>query len=353
MIYIFVTLLLLFLLLAFLIWGNADRPKDNSNVPFVSSRDAPVLAHGKRIKVLTYNVQYLAGKNYVFFHDMPDMSGKDTVVKKEDIIFVAKKIAHVIADEDPDFICLQEVDCGSRRTNYIDQVKLLLNNLPAEYNCYVSDYYWKVRFVPHPKLMGSLRVKLVLISKYRINRVVRRNLPDLPVNIFLKPFSGKKMILQAFLPLSDGSELAVMCTHLDAFTVGTDIMTKQLNFLRFRLSALDTHNIPWILAGDFNLLPPDQYEKITESHRSYYNPNTELEDFYGEYNVIPSLEDVIKDQSGQYFTFFGNDPVLQKPDRTLDYIVYSKQLRLLRYHVRHFDTMDLSDHFPVIASFEL
>jgi endonuclease/exonuclease/phosphatase family metal-dependent hydrolase len=353
----FLTILLiiiaLFLLVVLLSWANADHPKDNAEIPVFCKSDSPLLARGQNLKVMTYNVQYLAGKNYVFFHDTPDLSGKATRVDRRDILSTADGIAQMIANESPDIICFQELDDGSRRTGYMDQLSLLLERLPSDYCCHTSAFYWKIRFIPHPKLFGSLGMKTAIVSKYKISKSARRNLPGLPVNFFLKQFSGKKLILQAFLPVSDGSQISVMSTHLDAFTVGSDIMTLQLNSLRSQKNELDTKHIPWILAGDFNLLPPGQFDKLTESHRSYYNPNTEIKSFYEEFRIVPALENTTGEQPEPWFTYFGNDPRLTDPDRTLDYIVYSDHLQLEESHVRQIDTKRLSDHFPVVATFEL
>ena len=351
---ILVALVSTVVLVAVLLWANADHPRDGSEVQVFCKAEAPQLRRGQKIKIMTYNVQFLAGKNYVFFYDIPDFSGgDDTRVDYRDIVSTADGIARMIAGESPDIICFQEIDDGSRRTNYIDQLSILLERLPSDYSCYTSAFYWRIKFLPHPKLFGSIGMKTAIISKYKISRTVRRNLPDLPVNIFMRQFYGKKLILQAFLPVDDGSQISMMSTHLDAFTIGSDIMTKQLNSLRTQLYDLDAKNIPWILSGDFNLLPPGQYDKLIESHRSYYNPETEIKDFYEEFMMVPSMEDATGGQAEQWYTYFGNDPRLTKPDRTLDYIVYSSRLRLVEGHVRQIDTKHLSDHLPVVATLEL
>lgn len=350
---ILVSLAVIIVLVAILLWFNADHPKDGSNIQVHCKPDAPRLQHGQKIKVVTYNIQFLAGKNYVFFYDTPDYSGPDGRVDMKDIISTADGVSRVIIDEAPDIIFFQELDEGSRRTNYQDQLALLLSKLPEDYCCYVSAFYWKIRFIPHPKLFGSLGMKTAIISKYEITKAESYNLPVLPVGFFLQQFSGQKLILQAILPVEDSSPIAVMSTHLDPFTVGSDIMTKQLDRLRAQINNLYLQDIPWILGGDFNLLPPGQYEQLITSHQSYYNANTEIQSFYEEFNVIPSLEQVGSADAKKWFTYFGNDPRLDGPDRTLDYLVYSNHFRLVDSYVRQADTQELSDHLPVFAVFEL
>jgi len=348
-----VVLVSIFVFVTLLVWFNADHPKDGSEVKVYFRADAPSLRRSQKLKVMTYNVQFLAGKNYVFFFDIPDYSGPDGYVTMKDIVATADGLSKMIADEAPDVILFQELDEGSRRTNYQDQLALLLDRLPGEYCCYTSAFYWKLKFAPHPKLLGPLGMKTVILSKYKIAKAEIHNLPILPVNFYLRQFSGQKLILQALMPVDDGSQVAVMSTHLDAFTIGSDVMIRQLGKLREHITGLEAQNIPWVLGGDFNLLPPGQYKKLIESHRTYYNPDNELTSFYQEYQIVPSLDNVNGTDAPKWYTFSGNDPALSGPDRTLDYIVYSNKLKLLDSHVRQSDTQKLSDHLPVVATFEV
>src|SRR5688572_1312746 len=130
---ILVSLAVIIVLVAILLWFNADHPKDGSNIQVHCKPDAPRLQHGQKIKVVTYNIQFLAGKNYVFFYDTPDYSGPDGRVDMKDIISTADGVSRVIIDEAPDIIFFQELDDGSRRTNYQDQLALLLSKLPEDY----------------------------------------------------------------------------------------------------------------------------------------------------------------------------------------------------------------------------
>lgn len=347
------TLVVIFIFVTILVWFNADHPKDGAEVKVYFRSDAPILQRRQKLKVMTYNVQFLAGKSYVFFFDAPDYSGPDGYVDMKDILATADGLSKMIVDEAPDIILFQELDDGSRRTNYQDQLALLLERLPDEYCCYASAFYWKLKFAPHPKLLGPMGMKTAILSKYKITKAERHNLPVLPINFFLRQFSGQKLILQTLLPVDDGSQVAVMSVHLDAFTVGSDVMTRQLGKLREHITRLEGQNIPWVLGGDFNLLPPGQYEQLIESHRTYYNPDNELASFYQDYKIVPSLANVSGTDAAKWYTFSGNDPALSGLDRTLDYIVYSDKLNLLESRVRQSDTQKLSDHLPVIAIFEV
>ena len=127
------------------------EPEETHSIEF-----APCLLPGQRIKVITFNVQFLAGTAYHFFYD----GGPDTLVARADIESTALRVGAFVANSNADLLLLQEVDCCARRTAYLDELTLLLDALPAEMRNHVSTYYWKSKFVPHPKILGSVGTKL-------------------------------------------------------------------------------------------------------------------------------------------------------------------------------------------------
>lgn len=320
--------------------------------PF-NAEDAPLLKPGQEIKVLSWNVQFMAGKNYVFFFDTPNHDGPDTMPCLKDIALTFKEVARIIKEEDPDFILLQEVDSGSRRTYYEDQLTVLLSMLPEDYKAFVSSYYWKNTFVPHPCIMGATGMKLAIISKYKIEEATRHQLSLMEENYIRQAFNLKRSVLKARLPIEGGHKaLFVLNTHLSAFAKETNTMQKQVLEIKEILNSLEEFEYAWLIGGDFNLLLPNEYEVISEYEKVYYNPNTELKELVNDFSVLPSLDDVKKDRT-KWYTHFSNDPVIKEPSKTIDYIFYSKQLGLSEYYVRNKDTLNVSDHFPIISIFKL
>ncbi|MGL4368271.1 MAG: endonuclease/exonuclease/phosphatase family protein [Spirochaetota bacterium] len=45
--------------------------------------------------------------------------------------------------------------------------------------------------------------------------------------------------------------------------------------------------------------------------------------------------------------------MVKAPDRTIDFIFASKNVKIGPHHVRQSDTRKISDHFPVVAEIEL
>ena len=340
-------------LLALLVWAITYHPSDVQDEVVVCAEDAPVLQSGQSLKVLTYNLQYMAGKNYVFFYDLPNDAGPDERPSAADITKTVQEVARIIRDENPDIVLLQEVDDGSARTDYEDQLARLLASLPQEYKCHTSAFYWKAAFVPHPRIMGPIGHKLSIVSKYQINQATRYQLALAPGNPLTQQFSPKRAILEARLPVENSQDFALLTTHLEVANRGTEVMQKQIDAVIERLDSLNQDGYAWLIGGDFNLLPPGQFDQLQENQKNNFRATTELKPLFDRFNVIPSFEDINCDNGPQWYTMFVNDPSTTKPDRTLDYIFFADNMALVNGYVRQNDTLSISDHLPVIAEFIL
>src|SRR6202035_4111397 len=109
------------------------HPRPIEPVEAHNSETASSLLPGQRIRVVSYNVQFLAGIGYHFFYE----GGPDTLVTRDDIEANAAWVSAFLAKTNPDLVLLQEVDNGARRTSYLDELTLLRNALPPELQNYV------------------------------------------------------------------------------------------------------------------------------------------------------------------------------------------------------------------------
>jgi endonuclease/exonuclease/phosphatase family metal-dependent hydrolase len=338
-----------------IVWLLTFHPAEIQQERVTCLAAAPMLKSGQKLKILTWNVQFMAGKNYVFWHDTPNFDGPNERPSREDITKTIAEVSRVIREEDPDLVLLQEVDEGARRTDKEDQLGRLLALLPPEYSCQVSTFYWQAAFVPHPRIMGGAGMKLSMISKYKISQARRHQLALPPNDFITRQFSTKRAILEVRLPVENGGELAVLNTHLDAFARGANTMSLQVAEIDSILTALNEAGLAWVMGGDFNLLPPDPaaFQRLPESHQSYYRPESEIAPLYQAYQVVPGWEDITGRDYQKWFTHFPNDPAASGPDRTIDYLVFPKTAQVDSHYVRQKDARQISDHLPVIARFQL
>jgi endonuclease/exonuclease/phosphatase family metal-dependent hydrolase len=312
----------------------------------------PLLKPGQTIRILSWNVQYMAGKNYIYFYDLPDGNGPDKRPSAADIAATLKAVARVIRAESPDIILLQEVDDNARRTDYQNQLTLLLELIPADYKFHTSAFYWKSAFVPHPKIMGRVGMKLSTISKYHIAASIRHQLPLRSVSALRQRFELKRAVLETRLPMEGGRDFIVMNTHLSTFAQGEDTMQRQVEQLKQLMDQVGQTGSAWVLGGDFNLLPPgDAYLRLPDHQRWYYREKTELELLTSAYPSIPSLKEANGNAPEKWYTHFPNDPRVTGPDRTIDYMFYAQNLKLGKHRVIQEGTLHISDHLPLVAEF--
>jgi endonuclease/exonuclease/phosphatase family metal-dependent hydrolase len=299
-------------------------------------------------KILNYNVQYFAGKDYVFFYDLPGFSGPDIRPSAKSISETLQNIAQLIIDEDPDVVLLQEVDEGSARTDNENQTERLLKLLEGRYPYFSEAFYWKVAYVPHPKINGSVGMKLTTLSKAPIVKSTRYQLPRIGGDILSRQFNFCRAILECHIETEKGV-VAVLNTHLDAFPEEPDTMRKQVAKVQQVLENLEDQDIPWVIGGDFNLLPPGFKVFSMDS----YSESSELTPLFSSYSSFPSLEQATSANPEPWLTHFPNDPSVNAPDKIIDYYFYSDDFEMQDAEVMQGVTWTYSDHLPLKATFKL
>ncbi len=336
----------LFLRLVWSALGRVNyRPRPIVSLLIQHLRPAPDVPRERRMKVLTYNVQFFAGTKYRFFYD----GGPDTQVRPEDVAETIEGISQLIRAENPDVVLLQEVDRGARRTGFIDELSVLQSLLSDRYADAVSAYYWRSAFVPHPKVWGPAGMQLAILSRYRIGQGRRYQLPLKPGNFFVRDFALKRALLEA--ELFSEQRFVVVNTHLEAWPGRTNIMSRQVERILGHLAELDRAGFSWILGGDFNLAPCRSTDSQVDD--AAVEAPAELARLFSYYKGFPTLADVLGPDRERYFTFTTPGPDARQPAKTLDYFFWSPRIRLTSSKVIQDRALALSDHLPVIAEFEL
>lgn len=317
------------------------QPDRVQSAPLTTRENAPLVPLGEKVKLMNWNVQFMAGKSYYFYYE----GGSDTRPTSEDIARTTEEVARVIKEEDPDIILLQELDDGAKRTDHEDQLENLLARLPDEYGSHASAFYWKAAFSPHPKILGSVGMKLSVISRYKIKSATRYQLTLKPDNWFVRQFDLKRAVLEVVLPRDSTKDLVVFNTHLTAFAFGTDVRRHQVGEIKSLLNEKSSAGNPWVIGGDFNLEPPGR--KLERKGSEAIKP------LFDEHRAAPGYEEVNGSSPEDWYTHFPNDPDIKSPNKTIDYFFLSDNLSLGDHYVRQEDTLDISDHMPIVAKVSL
>ncbi|MBA1203021.1 endonuclease/exonuclease/phosphatase family protein [Pseudomonas capeferrum] len=343
---------LLFLLLLFaLLWLLAKylgwQPAPREPVTASCRSQAAALVPGQPLKVMTWNIQYLAGKRYVFWHDQA--RGADTRPSAQDLAFNLDEVTRVIRAEQPDVVLLQEVDKGAKATDQQDQLALLRERLADLYPCAAQAYDWKADFVPDRHILGSVGRTLATLSRYPIGKAERLQLPNAADNTFTRLLEGQPALLVSYLPMGDSGRLAVLNTRLSAYRPGSDLQRRQVEHVAKVLDRLESQGTPWIIGGDFNLLPLGQHRRLPAAQRNAYSADSDLHLLWDKYPMIPDNAEASGAERSAWLTHFPNDPGIAAPDRTLDYLLHSPRLQRLDAKVLQQDALQISDHLPVSA----
>lgn len=339
-----------------LVYNVTWHPAAHEHMPIsCNAKDAPPpqVTPGQALKVMTWNIQYLAGKRYVFWYDMPDGSGPDERPTPEDIAYNLDEVARVIRDEKPDIVLLQEVDDGAKNTDYVNQLALLQARVTDLFPCSTEAFYWKSDFIPSPHIFGSVGTKLATLSRFQLDKAERLQLPTPDGNLIGRQFEPRHALLVSYLPMTNGKQLAVINTHLGNFNAGDNTLQRQTDFTVHLLDSFENAGTPWLIGGDFNLLPKGQYQRLHAELRGEYAPDSQLQTLWEKYPMVPSNDDTSGEEPRKWLTRFPNDPRVSGPDRTLDYLIYSPKIQRIEARVRQDDTLLISDHLPMIARFQL
>lgn len=344
---ILLILLLIAVLLWLLAWQAGWRPEPEEALPVACTAPAKPLAPGQQLKVMSWNVQYLAGKRYVFWYD--EAKGSDRRPTEQDLAVNLDEVARVIRAEQPDIVLLQELDNNAKASDYQDQLALLRERLADLYPCAVQAYQWKAEFVPDWHIAGSVGRTLATLSRYPIQQAQRIQLPLASDNLLSRLLQPQQAVLVSYLPLREGGQLAVLNTQLAQHEPGNDVQARQIAELERLLDQFERQGTPWLIGGDFNLLPLGQYRRLKPEQRQFYSADSELHVLWDKYPMIPGNAEATGAERSAWLTHFPNDPQLDGPDRTLDYLLYSPKLRRVSAQVLQQDTLEISDHLPVTA----
>lgn len=299
---------------------------------------------GKTLKLLCWNLQFAGSRKHHFFYD----GGQAVHVPVSDVEATLSQITNLLKSKNPDFVLLQEVDRHSDRTGNTDQLESL-----KAYNqgvSWVSTPYHKVPYVPHPshEPMGRVNLNLSTLSRYEVTSARRHQLALLNEPRWRQFFNLKRAILETTIPIGVGANrpnLILGNTHLSAFSGGDGTLDKQITQIEAWIESIPEGQ-PWILAGDFNLLPagdnPSRLGKDSELYADAKNPIERLTQKYT--HAFPEL---LSPEARTYLPFGAGEP-----DRKIDYIFYGGPIEIQSAAVLR-EASAISDHLPLEISFRL
>jgi len=332
------------LLIAVVIWvfSSEYTPAPQESADILCEGEPESILAGVPFDILSWNLQFSAGRKHQFFYD----GGQAVHVPQSDVDETVAAIADAIQSENPHIVLLQEIDRGSDRTGGHDQLPNYAS--AAKAHCTSAAPYHLSPYVPHPpnQPLGKVDVELGLFTRAPMTAAQRLKLPMLNESRLRRTFNLKRAVLTAEVPI-DGweSDLALAVTHLSAFSHGDGTMGKQVAILKTWMSSHPPDK-PWILAGDFNLLPPgDDPKRLGEDASLYTRSDNPLQTLLPNFRIV--TEDPLSPGARTYLPYGSTGP-----DRKIDYIFVGGPVRVLGASVLR-QYSDLSDHLPIKATLRI
>lgn len=228
------------------------RPDQMIELPIETNQDG-ILKKNAPISILTYNIGYGGlDKNQDFFLDGGTGSRSQS---KEKTIENIKGIAAFLKEQKPDFIMFQEIDRKSTRSNKVDEVHYMQENLEGYASSFALNY--KVAWVPVPltKPHGAVEGGILTLSRYKINSSIRHQLPGSEA-FFRQLADLDRCIQENRISVEGGKELVLINAHLSAYDEGGKVRKQQLEYLQGYIQKEYDKGNYVVVGGDWNHVLP-------------------------------------------------------------------------------------------------
>lgn len=320
------------------------RIEDNLKLD-ISGGGTDAVPVGKELSLMTYNIGFGAySPDYSFFMD----GGKHSrALSKNAVINNTKGVIKTAADQNPDFVLLQEVDIKGTRSYKVNQAEMITTSLKSYCSVFAENYDSPYFLYPFNEPIGANKSGILTLSKYAVSSATRRSLPI--ENSFNKYLDLDRAYSVSVIKTENGKELALYNVHLSAYTSDGTISDEQLKMLSADMKSHLKKGNYVIAAGDFNkdmLGDSSEYFKRSEGEFNWAKPFDS--------SLLPKGVTVFSGSNAPTcrnadspFRGDGTDFVL-----SVDGILVSENIT-----VKYFETVDLSfaysDHNPVRIEFTL
>ncbi len=325
--------------------------KIGDEVTYFEAAEPENISYPDTLKVMTWNVKFGGGRIDFFF----DCHGDRVIMEIEEVEQNLNLLADKICEVNPDILFLQEVDINAKRSAFMNQVQYLLDNTGFNFGVYASQ--WKAKYIPSDGI-GRMDSGNAILSKWQLSDAKRIGLPLIgEQNTLVRYFYLKRNLMHAKLKISDG-ELNLLNTHASAYAKD-NTKKQQLEIIKHYADSLNSKGLPFILAGDFNALPPNtkQTQNFDDSvcedadyDADDYSAETDwMKPYYEAYQSAICLGEYSNDKL-KHFTHTTDKNGFW--NRKTDYIFTNKHFISGSGQTIQ-DWMEASDHAPVTVNYEL
>lgn len=249
-------ILCIFIVIILVIGGYASvltlsyyRIEDNQ-INSIQNRSTLKIQNNVSYSIMTYNIGFGAySQDFSFFMD----GGSDSIAKnKKEVLKNTNGVLDILKEENPDFIFLQEVDIKANRSHFVNQHQHISQEFNDFSHVHTINFHSQFLFYPLLKPHGKVLSGLSFLSKYHIDKSVRRSLPvdnSWPTKFF---DLDRALQVNRFSIENSNQELVLINAHLSAYDKGGIIRQKQMKMVNAILQQEKKFNNYVIIGGDYN-----------------------------------------------------------------------------------------------------
>jgi len=259
--------------------------KEREEFPILAKAGAvaPEAPSPLRLKVMTWNVKYGAGRIDFWF----DLWGDRTEMTRAEVDENMAGIYRLINELQPDVLITNEIEINSRRSAYYDMVKGILENTDLRWAAYTPN--WQARFVPDDGV-GRVDMGNCIFSRYPIVKSERIAQPErTDLDAATAYFYLDRAIGRAEIEIG-GRRLAVYAVHTEAYDQDRTNSRQQKQILEL----VRGETLPFLLGGDLNALPPGSVKTASFPDEHPSSIGTEFEQPpYSPEDLRPFFEELV------------------------------------------------------------
>lgn len=336
---------LLLTVIGYVVYVLADysRIEDNEEL-FVKNGSEAVAPAGEELKIITYNIGFAAyTPEFSFFMDGGEYS---RALSSKSVHGTMGGILDLLQNEDADFLMIEEVDQKATRSHYVDEKRILVDELYGYDSVYAVNYDSAYLFYPLNSPHGKSLSGMLTFSRYNVTSSLRRSLPI--ETSLMKLVDLDRCYSVSRVPTDNGKELVLYTVHLSAYTSDGTIATEQLKMLISDMTAEYEKGNYIVCGGDFN-------KDLLGDSSEYFGISGE------EYTWAQAFPTELLEGKGFSLVAASNAPTCRNADApyhpeqfvlTVDGFIVSDNVTVVEY-----ETVDVgfkySDHNPVSMTFIL
>lgn len=324
-----------------------DRLPDNQDLA-IEQETSEQLKADVSYRAMTYNIGYGSyPPSYSFFMDGGTKSRADS---KKSVEKNLRGVVETTEKIDPALAFYQEVDEDGDRSQHVNEVNWLRNNLFGYNSLYGQNYNSPYLFYPFNQPIGKATSGLVTMSKATMTDGKRYSLPiETNYNKFLdldRAFTATK------IPVDGSNDLIAINVHLSAYTKDRSVMEAQLNKLFNYMEDEYKKGNYVIVGGDFNhdVLGNSPEVFGTSKKRESWNQPFPKEDLPDGFEIPVDGLAKAKVPSSRKL----NEPYDKKTAKVtlIDGFIVSDNITAEKVQVEE-NEFEYSDHNPVYLDFKL